>query len=388
MTTLYSISKTGKTTEWKAVLVPLENCIEIQITAGYTDGKKVVSTRVVNSGKNIGRSNETTLEEQANLELERLYQKQRDKGYKEDISEVCINKTVGDILKPMLASKYPDKAHKLPQKSSNIALQPKVDGIRCFVQKLSDGSIRLTSRSGKVFNPIPHLVEEASRILSEGDILDGELYIPGLDLQEIMSIISPTKNIKEELLQDVRLYWYDFIPHNQEQNSFRTRFYENTLEVSYPIHRLDTRSIGDIDTSSEDFLDILESTFDEFISSGYEGLMLRDLEAPYFFGRRNDCLQKYKKMESDEFQIVDIIPSEQDEAPRFICDLRNGNTVTVRLKGNKEDNLIYLSNKENYIGKWLTINYQTKTKTNSLQFPVGIVLREGTVEDGLFIPNI
>ena len=133
--------------------------------------------------------------------------------------------------------------------------------------------------------------------------------------------------------------------------------------------------------------DTLESTFDKYIAEGYEGMMLRDSTEGYKFGTRTNALQKYKKMHSEEFQIQDITDSPQDNAPRFVCDLRNGNSVTVRLVGDKDDNMKYLENKEDYIGKWMSVKYQAWTKTGSIQFPVGEGLREGNLISGEFVPS-
>ena len=402
MSILYSMSKAGKITQWSATLNTTPNSdgfLEITIESGYEDGKKITRSRMVKSGKNIGRANETTLIEQANLELSRLYQDKYDKGYKDDKSEVTIEKTSNDIRKPTLADKFPEKAHRLPEEVYDIALQPKVDGLRCFVEKLESDVVRFTSRSGKVFTTIPHIATEAIRELSEGDILDGELYIPGKDLQDIMSVVSPSKNIKDEALKEVKLYWYDFIPKDKDNLSYKERFINCELNFEESVVKLQTATFtkeeseeeGNEDiilTNSETFLEILEEQFENYISRGYEGLMIRDINAPYFFGRRTVSLLKYKKMLSEEFKITDIIESDNDEAPRFVCDLNNGNSVTVRLKGDKEQNLTYLRNKEEYIGKWLTINFQTKTSTGSLQFPVGVALREGVEVDGIFEPSI
>lgn len=402
MSTIYSISKTGKITTWNAVLdstLNSEGYLEIKITSGYEDGKKITKVRLVKSGKNIGRSNETSLLEQATLELERLYQDKYDKGYKDDKKDISVEKTSNNIKKPTLADKYPEKSHKLPELIYDVCLQPKVDGIRCFVEKMEDDSIRFTSRSGKVFNPIPHIALEASTKLNVGDILDGELYIPGKDLQDIMSVVSPSKNIKEEALKTVKLYWYDFIPKGKEVLPYRARFIKSKLEFGDSIVKLETAtfSVEDsikagyeepIETNSEVFLEMLEHNFERYIEKGYEGLMIRHLDSPYYFGRRTVKLLKYKKMLSEEFKIVNILESDNDTAPRFVCDLRNGNTVTVRLKGDKEDNLKYLNNKEDYIGRWLTINYQTKTSTGSLQFPVGIAIRDGSVIEDVFVPDV
>lgn len=402
MSILYSMSKAGKITQWSATLNTTPNSdgfLEITIESGYEDGKKITRSRMVKSGKNIGRANETTLLEQANLEFSRLYQDKYDKGYKDDKSEVTIEKTSNDIRKPTLADKFPEKAHKLPEEIYGIALQPKVDGLRCFVEKLESDAVRFTSRSGKVFTTIPHIATEAIRELSVGDILDGELYIPGKDLQDIMSVVSPSKNIKDEALKEVKLYWYDFIPKGKDTLSYKERFINCELNFGESIVKLQTATFTKeeseeagyedaILTNSETFLEILEEQFENYISRGYEGLMIRDINAPYFFGRRTVSLLKYKKMLSEEFKIIDIIESDNDEAPRFVCDLNNGNSVTVRLKGDKEQNLTYLRNKEEYIGRWLTINFQTKTSTGSLQFPVGIALREGVEVDGVFEPSI
>lgn len=402
MKTIYSISKTGKITVWSATLNTTPNSegfLEIHIESGYEDGKKINKIRLIKAGKNIGRSNETSLLEQAKLELERLYQDKYDKGYKDSKDDVCISKKVEDISKPMLADKYPEKVHKLPLGLKSIALQPKVDGLRCFIEKMPDETIRFSSRSGKIFTPMPNLTTWATFVLKVGDILDGELYIPGKPLQEIMSIVSPTKNIKTELLKTVKFFWYDFIPVGQEDKPFKERFLDSTISPQNGAYKLDTilfeqdtvklaSGVYIEGTQSEDLIDLLDPIFDSFIEEGYEGMMIRDITSPYYFGRRSVSLLKYKKMQTEEYQIVDILESDNDEAPRFVCDLQNGNEVTVRLKGDKEDNLKYLSNKEAYIGKWLTIKYQIKTVTGSLQFPVGIAIRDGEVVDGVFIPSI
>lgn len=402
MKTIYSISKTGKITTWSADLNLTPNSdgyLEIAIESGYEDGKKINKTRLVKSGKNLGRANETSLEAQAKLELERLYQDKYDKGYKDNKDDVSISKKVDDISKPMLADKYPEKVHKLPLGLKSIALQPKVDGLRCFIEKMPDESIRFSSRSGKIFTPIPFLTTWARSALKVGDIFDGELYIPGKPLQEIMSIVSPTKNIKTELLKTVQFFWYDYIPKGQEDKSFKERFIDSTIIARHGAYKLETilfeedsldlpSGITVEGTQSEYLIDIFDPIFDSFIEEGYEGMMIRDITSPYYFGRRSVSLLKYKKMQTEEFQIVDILESDNDEAPRFVCDLRNGNEVTVRLKGDKEENLKYLNNKETYIGKWLTIKYQIKTVTGSLQFPVGVAIRDGEVIDGEFVPSI
>ena len=380
MKTLYSVSKTGKILEWSALLCQdanIDGHLEILITSGQKDGKKVSKIRYVKSGKNIGRSNETSISEQAGDELDRLYTKQYDRGYVDDISKVSSTKQVGDVKKPMLAQKYPEKAHKLGD-DDFILTQPKIDGVRCFITMTEDG-LRFTSRSGKPIPTVPRIALEIGTKLPMGHIIDGELYIEGYELQDITSVVLPTKNKKDEELKKVMLQWYDYIPLDKEEEPYTSRFLGCMLMFNPSIINKLKCDLFHRDT--------VEDVFDKYIAEGYEGMMLRNSSAGYRFGTRSDSLQKYKKMHSEEFEIVDIIDSPQDNTPRFVCDLRNGNTVTVRLVGDKEENLKYLDNKHDYIGQWLTIKYQMWTKTKSLQFPVGEAIRDGELVDGVFIPT-
>ena len=92
--------------------------------------------RFINNGKNIGKRNETTIQEQAELELHSLYQKQLDQGYVFDIERYV------EPVRPMLAHKYNDKKHLLIWNSlkennkpihDNVFASRKLNGIRCFI---------------------------------------------------------------------------------------------------------------------------------------------------------------------------------------------------------------------------------------------------------------
>ena len=135
--------------------------------------------------------------------------------------------------------------------------------------------------------------------------------------------------------------------------------------------------------------DTFKETFSKFITQGYEGIMLRNLNMPYEFGKRSKNLLKYKEFFTEEFEIIDIVDSEQEPGqPRFICKLDKDSNVTCRMKGSKEVNKQYLDNKDSYIGKYLTIQYQAKTETGSIQFPVGIEIRLGSIKNGKFEPDV
>lgn len=79
MTTLYKPAKTGATQQWSIEVVG-DSFI---CTYGQLDGK--MQTQVTKcEGKNIGRANETTLEQQAVLEMDALIAKKIKSGYSYD----------------------------------------------------------------------------------------------------------------------------------------------------------------------------------------------------------------------------------------------------------------------------------------------------------------
>lgn len=382
---LYSKSKTGKIQEWEATLDSTPNQdghYVITITWGQQGGKTQTKEVLVKDGVNKGKANETTIEQQAKLVLERLYQEQKDKGYVDNISDWKEDKAVDGIPKVMLADKWVEKKHKTLA-SEDWVTNPKLDGNRCFITKLENGSIRFSSRSGKEFTTIPHLVEALKDILPVGDIMDGELIIEDTPLQEITGAVM-NRDENDPRKAQLRFYWYDYIPKDKSTSTYKERFIDNPLKQSLVSDKVYYVS-PDLYTD-----DTFKQTFSRYIEEGYEGLMLRNVNMPYEFGKRSKNLLKYKEFFTEEFKILDIIDSDQEPGqPRFICALGNGNEVTVRIKGNKEHNTIYLNNKSDYVGKWLTVQFQAWTDNNtSIQFPVGIEVRDGVEKDGKFIPDV
>ena len=86
---LYAYSSKNKIKMWKAFLQPIQNSshINIIIEWGYKDQAFQQKIKTITKGKNIGKSNETSVQEQAELELKYLYTKQFDSGYKLNIED-------------------------------------------------------------------------------------------------------------------------------------------------------------------------------------------------------------------------------------------------------------------------------------------------------------
>ena len=124
-------------------------------------------------------------------------------------------------------------------------------------------------------------------------------------------------------------------------------------------------------------------------------LMLRVSNVPYDFGKRSASLLKYKVMEQAEFKIKRVYLAENDDS-KVMFELYNlfnkdepYNTFDCALKGNKEINLAYYQNKEQHEDQsWLTVDYQVLSAYKVPLFPVGITVRQGSVIDGTFVPEV
>lgn len=118
--TLYKMTSTGKIQQWK-ISTGKENQPYYEIEYGQQEGKKTSARTKITAGKNIGKKNETTPEQQVELEATSLWSKQKDrKGYSEDI---------------------PTEAPKLPMLAKNYETDSKHIIWPCFVQPKLDGCV-------------------------------------------------------------------------------------------------------------------------------------------------------------------------------------------------------------------------------------------------------
>lgn len=155
---LYKVDSKGKVRFWKIKTFQDQSFHHgkpwgYTISHGIEGSPNIVSSTTYVTPKNVGKKNETTPEQQADLEAESLVKKQVDKNYTFSLDQ-AQNEDVG--LLPMLAQSYKDHAAKIV---FPCYIQPKLDGIRCLAV-IRDGDIVLISRKGKEFNAITHLKEK------------------------------------------------------------------------------------------------------------------------------------------------------------------------------------------------------------------------------------
>jgi DNA ligase-1 len=114
-----------------------------------------------------------------------------------------------------------------------------------------------------------------------------------------------------------------------------------------------------------------------FLGMKYEGLMLRDAESLYEFGRTH-ALLKVKKWFDEEATIVDVTEGKgkMEGKAVFICENKEGQQFRVSMAATMERREEMFQRKNSLIGKELTYTYFEETDDGLPRFPVGIDIRD------------
>lgn len=371
---LYKKDKNGKTRFWKLDAILDNNKYFIKMSYGCLNGGIITDRKEISKGKNIGKKNETTVEQQLLLVCDKTFKDKKEKEeYSEDIENIKQYKT----YPPMLADKW-DPNSKTRRKVDIIFpcyIQPKLDGIRCLTY-LKDGKIVNQSRQLKYFKNLDHINNDLEILFKKYPnlVLDGELYNHDIVFNQIAGIVKKEKLKDEdkEKLTNIQYHVYDcFFDGLEEPFEKRTKFISSNLKnANKYVYNVATY----LCKSKEEIIDHFHPFL---IENKYEGCILRNKDAFYEFNRTRN-LQKFKTFEDDEFEIVSYKEGTGHDAGTVIwrCKAKNGKEFDVRPKGTVEERSLFLTDGDKYIGKMLTVTYQELSEFGVPRFPVGKTIRD------------
>jgi ATP-dependent DNA ligase len=387
---LYGKTSTGKTKVWYARVLTNSSGHGIsEIRHGQKDGALQTTLRVVETGKNIGKKNETTPLNQAISETKRKWVDKKDKeGYVEDESQLDAKEQdsgaeketaiISATIYPMLAKVYDSKKTSKNGITFPCFVQPKLDGLRCVMYKGVTGKIVAQSRTGGVFEFMDHIIGEVACILNNNPnlILDGELYTTEIPFENLAGLIKKKHASSEDLkqIQLIDYHVYDLIDLQNASIKFseRTSFLNFLVKSSF-------KHVKFVKTCSVPSHAEFYEKFQEFIAEGYEGAMLRNSNGLYKQNNRSSDLQKYKEFQEEEYKIVGFTQGEgRDEGTViWICEIADGTKFNVRPRGTVEHRKELFNNAPNSIGSALTVIFQELSKFGVPRFPVGKSIRYG-----------
>lgn len=367
--TLYKRSDKNKWTVWNVWVVqesPGKSLIKRRY--GQENGKMTETTKGITKGKNIGKSNETTVFEQACNEARSLFNKQKDTNHYSESKREEIE-TVSPPS-PMLAHSYEKHSVKI---KFPCFVQPKLDGVRMLCD-----TTRCFSRTGKPFDPVPmrRITDALGRLdpvsLKEIAWFDGELFSTELMFEDIVGACRTSVVHDEAKHMQLQYHVYDIVPKNTKLD-YEERY--NLLKKC--IREVDSSVVRLVPCEQAVCGDDVYRAHDRYVSERYEGIMIRNKSGNYKPSRSYD-LQKYKHFVDHEFEITDVKEAVgTDEGTAILrCKTEDSSFFWVRPKGSREYRASLLSNAQGVVGKTLTVRYQNLTDKGVPRFPVGVAIRD------------
>lgn len=373
--TLYARAKTGAVLIWD---IEVEGN-KFRTITGQEEGQKVTSEWTICAGKNKGKANETTDEEQAQVEADSKWKKKlKSGGYFEDKKD--IDKPLS-FIEPMLAHPLISKKTKKDKKTGKettiivdrtdkvilpVMVDRKYNGMRQVAS-----SIGPYSRKGEEIKTAPHIYTTLSPLFEKEPtlVLDGELYNHELRhrLNDLISIVRTTADhkITQELLSKseriVRYYVYDGygfttksgeeITENTPCQARREALKELLKDVPYVIV---------VPYFIAKTMEEAKELYGKFVEDGYEGAILRNANSSYQHFRTDDLI-KLKPYEDMEVTILDIIDPGSGNwggsGKTASVKMSNGKVFTATFKGSYETAVQILKDKDSWIGQEVTITY-------------------------------
>jgi len=248
----------------------------------------------------------------------------------------------------------------------NAIIEPKIDGMRCLLI-LDPKDPRALSRGGKPLQNMDKILQGCLKI-AEDIVLDGELYADSWEAS-ITAGKSAGSKVKKNL------WLFDAIP--------LADFRANKSELKLEHRKAIVEKFRGVDgvvvvpwqkvTTPEEVVEITHF----FVKEGFEGSILKDFDAPYLFNR-GDAWLKVKFFVDSELQVIDMyegLGRLQGMMGGVVVDVK-GVSVRVGSGYKDEQRKHYWANRDDIIGKKVTVQYQRLSPDGSLIFPIFKGVRE------------
>ena len=296
----------------------------------------------------------------------------------------------GNML-PMLAKLYDNKNNKMFNKGIIYGAQFKINGLRCFIgAKVVVGDmfkpIRLTfqSREGTMWNTLTNLedyllksipLDLLNLMVEENYILDGELYLPEISVNDINHFV---KNDKVDGNKNLQFWCYDIAIDNMSQDKRLSILDEHLFNYQFDIncketHYTNTERLVYLQNYNCSTGGSALALRNMSIDYGFEGIILRDLNVEYQYGKRNSAMWKYKSKTDGKFVVIDI-KSEGDARPDIpLITLRNDindATFDVHVTGGFAYQKDVLVGAAYYIGRTMFVEYGERSGVKQVPFHV------------------
>ncbi len=305
------------------------------------------------------------------------------------ISEKTINKVVGKtewripVFTCQLATDSNDHASKM---TGSKRIECKLDGVRVLAL-CTKNTVTLFSRNGKQFENFPDIEEQLNQIKGRVSletkgpfVLDGEIV--GESFQALMKQAQRKGNAKTK---DMMYYIFDVIPlADFERGFWNAQQHKRTLLLSTNQEQIETQPNlrvmpgMNVDLKSAEGHDIMRRFAEDAVAQGFEGIMIKDMNAPYECKRTTFWL-KWKPVITLDLNIIGFEEGtgrNQGRLGAIVCEgVDNDRSIRVNVGSglSDSDRDEYWGSRDDLLGRVVEVAADAVTQnqdgTYSLRFP-------------------
>jgi DNA ligase-1 len=322
------------------------------------------------------------------------------------ISDKTINKICKktDYEIPIFGCQLATNSENRPEMKGIKRLEPKLDGVRVLMTVIPADSGEVTvmslSRNGKLFENFTHIEEQVrdnwlklirktsiAKQLSNGFVLDGEVI--GNTFQELMRQARRKENVQAT---DSVFNIFDIIPladfrrgHWNAQLSKRIDALESMRSVIENMPNVELLPHLMVNLDYAEGRDQLMRYAKDQVNAGFEGIMIKDVDAPYEC-KRNTFWMKWKPTITVDLTVIALEEGTGRNAGRLgalVCEgVDDGKEIRVNVgsgfsDGDRDD---YWTNSNSVVGRTAEILCDVITQnqdgTYSLRFPRFVRFRD------------
>jgi DNA ligase-1 len=253
-----------------------------------------------------------------------------------------------------------------------VRVEAKLDGLRLIAVK-NRGEVSLFTRSGTPIETLPKIVQAIKDLKHDDIVLDGEVM--GEDWNESASVVMSSKAKKDD--STMRYHVFDCVNFEDwQQQKSETHYRARLLDISMIVGDVQGTPFRYVKSTTANDETELRQFYNECLTEGYEGVMLKRLDTPYQW-KRTDAIVKMKPVATEEGVIVGWhLSSEKTKRAGqfggFLVLTPNG--VVTKVGGGYTDSIksqIQIEGPDTYIGRIVEAEHQPPfTADGKMRFPV------------------